>query len=77
MKVRFFLSNGVMVEWPIPAGEEPNFSFHGMVNTIRATGFFMLQDVYIVDRDISMIAIEGANQQSAAKIVHSPPAGRQ
>lgn len=74
MKVRFFLNNGVMVEWPIPAGEEDTFSFAGMVTTIRSSGFFMLHDVYIVDRDISMIALEGAAQKSSAKILHSPPA---
>ncbi len=76
MKVRFFLSNGVMVEWPIPAGEEANFSFPSMVKSIRADGYFALPDVYIVERDISMVALEGAGQ-SNTKILHSAPAGRQ
>lgn len=73
MKVRFFLSNGVMVEWPIPAGEEGNFSFGGMVSGIRASGYFMLGDVYITQDAISMIALEGAGQQTT-KVVHQAPA---
>lgn len=57
LAVQFFLTNGAVVHWPVPAGEA--FSFPAMIQGIRSAGFFMAPDIYIAQDAISAIGLMG------------------
>lgn len=56
--VKFFLTNGGVVDWPIP--DPASFNFPGFAKTVRADGFFLSPDVYIRHEQIVMIALASA-----------------
>lgn len=60
MKIIFMLPTGV-VEWQVPEMEPP-FNFGIFVNSIRASGYFMSEQLYIRhDRMVGMsLSVEGA-----------------
>lgn len=55
--VQFFLHEGVIVSWPVPA-EHP-FLFGVMCSNIRASGCFMTDDLYIPESEIACIGLAG------------------
>jgi hypothetical protein len=56
--VKFFLRNGSIVDWKVPAEQAEVFNFVGLCKAIRADGHFMGADLYIPHDHIAVIALE-------------------
>lgn len=64
MTVKFFLKHGAVVDWPVPASHQA-FSLPAFVASIRASGYFVHDDLYVPGDEIACIGVG-----SSAKVIH-------
>ena len=56
MKIQFFLTNGAVVEWPVPP-DWGTLDFEGLCKIAKSYGYFQARDVHIPYDRIMLIGL--------------------